>query len=423
MTVAPALLQRSLGSRDLLGGSARGATRGSSATGETLLILQIALTVVLLVGAGLFTRSMRRVSDLDLGFGSRPVIGVRATLTAIADTSARRPTLAKSADALRELPGVEEVAVSISAPFRPSFRPRLFIPGRDDLPGVGPNGLGYPTLVPVSPEYFSVMAIPVLRGRRFTAADNATAAPVMMIDATMARTFWPDGDALGRCLRVGRDTMPCTTIVGVVGDVRAAVAERQHALRYFIPIDQATFGRNADRYLFARTSRDAAQMLAGVRAAVAAAAPTTPFSDVFEISPWLDPQTRRWRLGMNTFVAFGALATVIATIGLYGVVSFGVARRERELGIRRALGAATSSLLRSVIVGASVRSLVGILIGGVLSVELTRRVWELLFQPSRADAIVFGAAFGIVLGATVMASAGPAWRAMRADPMRALRSE
>jgi putative ABC transport system permease protein len=238
----------------------------------------------------------------------------------------------------------------------------------------------------------------------------------------MARTFWPGGDALGRCLRIGSDTMPCVTIVGVVGDVRSAVAEQRHSLRYFIPIEQAPF-RGGDRYVFARTSRAAPQMIAGVRAAVAAAAPATPFGDVFEVSPWLDPLTRRWRLGMSTFVAFGALATVIATIGLYGLVSFGVARRERELGIRRALGAATASLMRNVVGGATVRSLAGLVVGGVLSVLLARRLWALLFQPSLADASVFGAAIGIVLAATLAASAAPAWRAMRADPMRALRSE
>jgi hypothetical protein len=379
---------------------------------------------VLLVGAGLFTKSLLRVSALDMGFASKPVVGVGVRLSAIPDSAARGPIMVRVTDALSRVPGVQEVATSMSVPFRPSFVPRLLIPGRDDLPGVGNKGFGYPTLVPVSPEYFSVMSIPILRGRGFAASDNASRAPVMAIDATMAQAFWPNGDAIGHCLRVGSDTTPCIEIVGIVGNTHRSVTDERPMLRYFIPLDQATFGRRVvDRFLFARTSGDAEELIGTVRAAVAAASPSTPFGDVFAVTPWLDPDTERWQLGTTAFVAFGVLATVIATIGLYGVVSFGVAQRERELGIRRALGATTSTLLRGVVFGASARSLLGLTLGGVLSIALAKRLWELLFHPTLDDALVFGGVVAVVLIATIAASTGPAWRAMRADPMEALRAD
>jgi hypothetical protein len=238
----------------------------------------------------------------------------------------------------------------------------------------------------------------------------------------MARTFWPAGDAIGQCVRLGADTMPCTTVVGVVGDTRRTIASQNHSLRYFIPLSQ-TPSRSPDRYLFARTVRPAVSMEAGVRTVTIAALASTPFVEVFAIERLVDVQSRQWRLGAAAFVSFGVLATLVAAIGLYGVVSFSVARRERELGIRRALGAPVTSLLGAVARGASVRALLGLGVGCGLSWLLAQRIRDLLFDPSPTDAVAYGIAGGVVLVATVVASMAPAWRAMRADPMRALRSE
>ena len=423
MTILPAVFQRTTRVGDALRGGSRGTSRRTSAVGELLVALQVSLTVVLLVGAGLFVRSLLRVRGLDLGFAAEHVVGVRVnTGRAGRDSAAAAAIIARARDAVQRMPGVNGVALGQSAPFRASMNLPVFLPGREDLPGVGPNRLGYPTFFAVSPEYFDVLGIPVLRGRRFTLADQRGSAPVMLVDATMARTFWPGGDAIGQCVRLGADTMPCTTVVGVVGDTRRTIATQNHSLRYFIPLAQ-TPNRTPDRYLFARTARRAVSMEAGVRTATIAALASSPFIEVFAMERLIDVQSRQWRLGAAAFVSFGVLATLVAAIGLYGVVSFSVARRERELGIRRALGAPATSLLGQVARGAAVRTVMGLAAGCAMSWLLAQRIRDLLFDPSPADAVAYGIAGGVVIVATVVASIAPAWRAMRADPMRALRSD
>jgi len=423
MTILPAFVQRTMRVGDALRGGSRGTSRRSSAVGELLVAVQVSLTVVLLVGAGLFVRSLLRVQGLDLGFAAQHIVGVRVnTGRAGRDSAATAAILATAREAIQRQPGVRGVALGQSTPFRASLNLPFFLPGRDALPGVGPNRLGYPTFFAVSPEYFDVLGIPILRGRGFMLADDRGAARVMLVDATMARTFWPGSDALGQCVRLGADTMPCTTVVGVVGDTRRSVAEARHSLRYFVPFAQSP-NRGGERYLFARMEHRAVAMEAAVRGATIAALASAPFVEVFAIERLLDQQSRQWRLGTAAFVGFGLLATLVAAIGLYGVVAFSVARRERELGIRRALGAPVASLLAGVGRGAAARALLGLGVGGALSWMLTRRIRDLLFQPSPGDAVAYGVAAGIVLLATLVASVGPAWRATRADPMRALRSE
>jgi ABC-type antimicrobial peptide transport system permease subunit len=164
-------------------------------------------------------------------------------------------------------------------------------------------------------------------------------------------------------------------------------------------------------------------MIHPVRTAAASAGGGSAFADVFPLNDLLDPYTRQWRLGMAAFVTFGVLATIIATIGLYGVISFGIANREREFGIRRALGEPSARLLGSVMAAAALRSGAGLLVGGALSVLLARRLHDLLFQPALTDAVVFLVTAGVVMTATLVATAAPSWRAVRVDPISALRAE
>jgi predicted permease len=421
-TVLPAIVQRTTHVADLLRG-ARGATRRTSSIGEGLVVLQVALTVVLIVGAGLFVRSMIRVSELDLGFAAENVVATRVNARGAGqDSASAAATLEAARIAVQAVAGVSGVALGQTAPFRPSLNVPVFLRGSAQLPGVGPERLGYPTFFAVSPEYFDVMGIPLLRGRGFTPADQRGSARVMVVDATMARTFWPDGDALGQCLQLGADTVPCTTVVGVVRDTRRMVAGERHSLRFFLPLPQTPV-RSSERYVFARTVRDARAMEPTIRSAGMAALASAPFVEVTAIERLMDPQTRQWKLGTAAFLAFGVLATLVATVGLYGVVSFGVARRDRELGVRRALGAPQSTLVGFVLRGALGRSLLGLGIGAILSYVLAKRIHDLLFRPSAADASTFGFALAIVILATIVASIAPMWRAIRADPMQALRSE
>jgi predicted permease len=423
MTIVPALLQLRTSTNDALRNGARGASRRGTRAGDLLVVVQVACAVVLLVGSGLFVRSLLRVSALDLGFQVDQVLAVQVDHGQTrADTAAVSRFLSIAEERVRGVAGARKTATSLTAPYRPSMTMPVFLPGRDELPGVGQNALGYPSFFAVSPEFFATMGLTILRGRDFAVVDAATAPPVAIVDATMARTFWPNGDALGQCFRVSADTAPCRTVVGVVEDSKRALTTRTHALRYYLPLSQVPT-RSMQRFLFVRAAQSPKSMIAPVRAAVLGASAMQPLIDVYPMSRLLDPYTRPWRLGRAVFVAFGVLATLIATIGLYGVIAFGVEQRRRELGIRIALGAPRSRVLRSVMLGAGGRMAVGCVIGAAGAFVLGRRLHDLLFQTSPMDALVFGAALSVVVLATLVACALPAWRAVRVDPTVSLRAE
>jgi putative ABC transport system permease protein len=245
---------------------------------------------------------------------------------------------------------------------------------------------------------------------------------VMVVDATMARLFWAGADPIGQCVRVGADTMPCSTVVGVVEDSRRGIAERAHSLRYYLPLPQ-TPAPDAERYLFARTRGEPGALLGPVRAAVAAVSPPGRAVEVFPMRRLLDWQMRPWRLGAAVLVAFGALSTVIAAVGLYGIIAFGVARRERELGVRLALGAPRGAVVRDVVREAWGRAALAVVMGAVAALLVGRRLRELLFGTTETDAVVYAAVAALMLVTAAAASAVPAWRAARVDPARSLRAD
>jgi predicted permease len=422
MTVAPALVQRAWSGTDALRSGARGATRRTSVFGDALVVLQVSLTVVLLVGAGLFTRSMNRLNNTDIGFDPARIVGARLTTSAAMDTAARTALFARVEETLRRMPGVQSVASGLSSPLRPSLTLPFKLPGKDRLPGVGKDAMGFPIAYAASPDFLPTLGIRLIRGRSLARSDHAKSQPVMLVDATMARTFWPNEDPIGRCVQIGADSLPCTTVVGIVQDTKRGLLDRQHSPRYYLSVDQWALGLR-ERYFFVRASRVDARLVDQVRATIAGVATSAPFVEAYPLEKLLDDYTQQWRLGSTAFVAFGVLATVVAAIGLFGVISFGVARREREFGIRRALGETRGRILRRIVQGAVGRAGVGLIVGSGLSAILARRLQELLFHPTASDSIAFVAAAVVVVSVTVIASAGPAARAMRADPMRALRTE
>jgi predicted permease len=423
MTMVPALLQLRTPVSDTLRNGTRSVSQRGTRMGDVLVIIQVACAVVLLVGSGLFVRSLVRLADLDLGFEPERVIAVRIDHGQPALDSIAAERVFHDAEArVRAIPGVQNTALSITAPYRPSMGLPVFLPGHEQLPGVGENALGYPSFFAVGPDFFATMGLEMLRGRRFGTLDAPTAPRVMIVDATMARTFWPNGDAIGQCVRLGADTAPCHTVVGVVQDSKRALTAPRHALRYYLPLAQLPTGRT-ERFLFVRTGRSLESMIPIVRAAVTSGSSIPSLVEVFPMGRLLDPYTKPWRLGRAVFVAFGVLSTIIAAIGLYGVVAFGVARRRRELGIRLALGAPRTSVVRSVMLGAGARTLLGCVVGAAGALLLGRRIQDLLFQTSATDAAVFAAAVVVVILATFVACALPAWRAVRVDPTVSLRAE
>jgi ABC-type antimicrobial peptide transport system permease subunit len=237
----------------------------------------------------------------------------------------------------------------------------------------------------------------------------------------MARTFWPNGDALGQCVKVGADTAPCRTVVGVVQDTERSPLGNVRALRFYMPYAQVPSSLPY-RFLFARTAGSPESMSAAVRSAVASVS-ADAFIEAWPLAQVLDSYNKPWKLGRAVFVVFAVLATIIATIGLYGVIAFGVMQRRRELGIRLALGASRQTVVRMVVLGAGVRMAIGAAVGMGAALVLGRRLGSLLFQTSPTDAFVFAAALTVVLLSTLVACALPAWRAVRVDPTVSLRVE
>jgi len=321
---------------------------------------------------------------------------------------------------VRRVPGVALATTTTTAPYWTiAFEP-ISIPGRDSLP----DDLEAPPVNPVSVDYFRTMGMRVTLGRDLSRDDRAGAEPVAVVNETMAKRLWPGESPLGRCIKVGADTMPCTSVVGVVADVGFQNLRDASPPQYYLPLAQSRLGAQTARYIVARVSAgDTREVSASIRAALRGAHPAMESITVRPIADLLAPEVRPFRLGASMFGALGGLALLLAGVGLYAVISFGVARRARELGIRAALGARTNDVV-ALVLGEGVRlTAVGVAVGLILALALGRLVEAMLFGASSRDATVFGFAALTLMVVAALASAGPAWRAARVDPMTTLRDE
>ena len=416
--IVPAL--RAAGQGDLAGilkSSGRGTSMHRSRTRAGLVVLQGALSVVLLVGAGLFVRSLRNVNALRLGYDVDPVMLASVNLRGTKLPDAQRPLLAQR---LREeavsIPGVEQAAFGVSVPFWSTYGLAIYVPGIDSV-----RKLGRFTLQAATPEYFQVMGTRVLRGRGITAADRAGAPRVIVVSESMARTLWPGKEALGQCVRVRADTMPCNTVVGIAEDIKQNSLSDDPGLNYYLSLEQ--FGEMDDVSLFVRTRGPAAAQMETVRRHLQRLMPGSAYVTLVPMREIVGGNMRSWELGASMFLAFGALALVVAAIGLYGVIAYNVAQRTQELGVRMALGARVGSVL-ALVLGQGVRfAVAGVVVGGTIALVAGRWVAPLLFQVSPRDPAVFAAVVALVLLVATLASLIPAIRASRVDPVTALRHD
>jgi ABC-type antimicrobial peptide transport system permease subunit len=240
----------------------------------------------------------------------------------------------------------------------------------------------------------------------------------------MARLLWPGRDALGQCVRIGADTMPCTTVVGIAENIRNQNLTADASLHYYLPIEQfERFHRGADLIVFIRVRGNASNYVETVRRALQAEMPASAYLVAQTMSDLVGSEERSWQSGATMFVAYSGLALILAAIGLYSVITFDVAQRTHELGVRVALGAQVHDVLR-LIVGAGMRyAAVGVIVGLSLALAAGRLVAPLLFGVSARDPWILGGVAALLLGVAVTASALPAWRATRVDPNVALRAD
>jgi predicted permease len=424
-TAAPAwMATRSNLVADLKAGMREGAYRRSRLrTG--LLVMQGSLSVLLLVGAGLFVRSLREVLEIPLGFDARPVIEVITDLRGLPmDEATTVATRARLLEAARQIPGVEAATLVNSRLFRTNTT-TLRVPGIDSVERLGRFNVQVTT-----GDYFQVMRTRILRGTSLTSGASPASPPEVVVSAAMARALWPDRAALGQCIQVlhwnaGPDSPapPCTTVVGIAEDVAQQGGIRDE-VRFMYYLNAEQLGGDYGATILVRMREDnAAASIDRVRRGMQAAMPGDGFVVVGLLQDAVDNQVRSWRLGATLFLAFGGLALAVAAIGLYGVVGYTVAQRQHELAMRSALGAHGHHLTGLVMAQGLGPAAAGVAIGLAFAAASAPQLGPLLYGTSPHDPLVLGGVSALMLLVAVVACAGPAYRAMRVDPNRVLRSE
>jgi putative ABC transport system permease protein len=272
---------------------------------------------------------------------------------------------------------------------------------------------------PVGDDYFQTMGTHLLRGRAVSSSDLPDGPKVAVISEAMGKLLWKGKDPMGRCLRIGADTAPCSEVVGIAENMKFGDLGDDESMQMYVP---ATQSRTTGAILV-RTAGDPRAIAEPLRRAVQQLLPGLGYASVRPLTSVLDPVVRQWRLGATMFSIFGALALLLAAVGLYGVIAYDVAQRMREMGVRVALGAQAADIRRLVLwQGVRVTAL-GVTLGVIVAFVTVRYVEKLLFDTPAHDPLAFGAAVGTILVVAVLASLIPARRATRVDPVVALRTE
>jgi predicted permease len=384
-----------------------------------LLVLQGTLSVILLVGAGLFVRSVANARDMHMGWDAERVLVARANFRGVQLDSGATVALGRRLlETAQAIPGVTAVARMNADPFGTNTD-YLGIASIDSVARLGRFNQQWAT-----PDYFKAMDTRIVRGRAFTPDDRAGAPLVAVVSESMAHRLWPGRDAIGECMHVVSDAQPCTTIVGIAEDaVQGSLADDQHLL-YYLPFDQkASDGGARARTLIRMSGLDASRYEEEVRSALQKAMPGESYITVWPLQDEVDGQRRSWRLGATMFVGFGILALIVAAVGLYGVIAYDVGQRTQELGIRVALGAQPWNIM-GLVVSQGVRfAVIGVVAGTVIALGAARWFQPLLFHQSARDPVVYALVGVTLLIVAVVASAVPARRAAKADPNAALRAD
>ena len=400
----------------MLVGAGRDTGLRSSRSRSALLVLQATLSVVLLVGAGLFVRSLQHVRALRLGYDVDPLLLVMDQKRGVVLTRGQQLALEnRLVDAARAIPGVVGATIVSSVPFFGFEGRALFVPGIDSV-----DLLGNFDMQAANPDYFRTVGTRLLHGRAFDEHDDAHAPRVVVVSQGMANALWPGQEPLGKCIRIASRDSSCATVVGVTEDLHLHKLRDPREFVYYIPIAQHG---EPEGMLFVRVVGEATNYAENVRRQLQRVMPGSSYVIVEPFRDIVDVTVRSWKLGATMFVAFGALALALAAIGLYSVIAYGVAQRRRELGVRIALGASSGSVVRLVMHGGIRLVVVGVLLGAGIAFVARRAIASLLFQESPADPVVYIVVAMALIGVALVASIVPAFVAARIDPSIALRSD
>ena len=403
--------------RDLKNDSTRAAGRRWTLR-DGLVILQVAITMVLVVGAGLLTRSLLAAERLPIGFETGKIALVSTAMDMIGYDGPRSQAFYQRALArVRAIPGVGAAALAERTPMSINYNRNEIYPPALQRPGA--KGLEI-DVTTVSPEYFDVMGVPILRGRNFTTADTPTSTRVAIVNDAFARRSFPGQDAVGRRVRTTTFDGREVEIVGIVPDYKVNTVGEAATPYLHFAYSQAP---DPDEAIMARTSGDVSSLVNAMRRALTAIEPNTVFIDSQTMDAQIGVTLLPARFGAMAVGSLGVLAMLLAAGGLYGVIAYSVARRTREIGIRMALGAGRMSVLRLVLRQGLTLSLTGAAIGAVFAFVGARTIAGALYGVSALDALTWTGAFALVIAVALVANVVPARRAATLDPSRALRSE
>jgi predicted permease len=391
---------------------------GRSRLARAFVVAQVALSLILLVTAGLFLRSLDKALNVDPGFDPINRIALSFDLGIQGYTDRQRGTFyARLLERVRALPGVE--SASLASPLPLSGR---MVGTAVSLEGVDPDAGAVPvSFAAMAPGYFKTLGIPLVRGRDFAAGDGPGAPPVVVVNQTLARRLWPDQDPLGRRLKMYGHDEPYREVIGVARDGK--YDELTESPRNFLYLPERQRADLSDIALVVKTAGDPRPLAGALSAAVHELDPTLPIFRLETLEQSLVNRLDKERGASSLLGVFGTLALLLAALGLYGVMAYAVAQRTREIGIRVALGAGQADVLRQ-FVGEGLRlAVVGVVIGLALSVGLTRIIARFLYGVAATDVATFAAGAVLLCVVGVAASWFPARRATRVDPMVALRAE
>jgi putative ABC transport system permease protein len=399
----------------------RAATAGPRSLGmrRTLLVGEIALALVLLVGAGLLIRSFAKLTAVDLGVDSRNVIVGLVSLPErrYPDTTRQAAIFAELLERVGSLPQVTDAALATDLPVTSSWQAGVTAEG---LPPVERGREPLLNVVIATPEWFSTMKMRVLAGRGLDATDRAGLPPVLVISQAVAKRFFGGRSAIGRRMKLGpaAGRGPWMTIVGVVNDVKQEGPGAESRGAMYFPLAQHASGT---MWLAVRASGEAAAVVPSLRAALAAIDPDVPLSSVQTLEDRVADTVSQPRFSMLLLTLFAAMALVLAAIGIYGVISYSVALRTQEIGVRIALGARPRDLVGMVMRQVFAITGLGVAIGGAGALAAGGLLTRLLFGVRASDPVTFAAVAIVLVAVALVAAAVPARRAARLDPVSALR--
>jgi putative ABC transport system permease protein len=423
-SIVPALQASRVSLQDALQQSARSAVGGRGRlTRDALVVLQVAAALVLLVGAGLMLRTLANLRAIDVGFRTERLMTLRTTLppTRYRDPQKRLAFYERVTADARRLPGVEQAAYISNLPFTAQGNSTYFA-----IEGGVPPKPGEPTdaLYRVGTAgYLSTIGARVLEGRLIDDRDVAGAPLAVVINETMKRRYWPDASPLGHQMRFGARTTPLFTIVGVVKDLRERGYELAMKPAIYLSFAQTPTTWAVPEFLAVRVRGNPLDIVDALRRGVAAADPDQPIAAVRTMDQIIDLDVADRHQQMVLLGSFAALALLLASIGLYGVLSYVVLQRSRELGLRMALGATSASVMRMVVARGLTLTATGLAIGLALAWGLTRTLQNLLYGVAAGDPATFAAVAGLLSVIALAACYLPARRAARLDPIVVLRTE